>query len=75
MTERSWPELGEELARKSLDTLLRAIHDLDEGLISCRDLILIVNTITDCTMGLMPREVSEIIYAVRKELEHNRRIP
>lgn len=66
--ERSWPELGEELARKSVDTLHRAVHNFVEGEMSRRDLVVVVNTITDCTMGLIPREVTDLIYRVRQEL-------
>jgi hypothetical protein len=65
----SWPELGEELARKALDTLADALARHEMELITDRELDIVVNTITDTTMGLIPKDVTNTIYAVRKELE------
>jgi hypothetical protein len=67
--EHSWPELGEELARKSLDTLIAAVCKHTDGELNDRELMIVVNTITDTTMGLIPMDVTETIYAVRKGLE------
>jgi hypothetical protein len=66
--ERSWPSLGEELARKALETLHEAAHKNSTGELSDQELVLVVNTITDLTMGLIPKEISNLIYQVRKEL-------
>lgn len=67
--DRSWPELGEELARKALETLQEALHKhLVEGTMSERELRIVVDTITDTTMGLIAKDVTDTIYAVRKGL-------
>jgi hypothetical protein len=67
--KRSWPELQEELSRKALETLQGAMHRFDEGELDKAGLILVVNTIVDTIQGLVPWDVTDTIYAVRKELE------
>ena len=64
-----WPTMQEELSRKSLETLHHYMHAHSEGKLTDKGLILIVNVITDCTMGLVPKDVSDTIYQVRKALE------
>ena len=67
--DSTWPSHSNELARKALDTLHAAIFDYSEGVIGDRELRIIVDTLVDTVMGLVPMEVIETIYAVRKDLE------
>jgi hypothetical protein len=70
--ERSWPELQEELARKALETLQQALHQVDEGELSEDQLLIVVNTLVETIQGLVPWDVTDTIYAVRKAIERER---
>lgn len=64
-----WPELSEELARKSLDVFERAAHHyLVEGDLSGHDLRIVIDTLTDTISGLVDHEVLNTIYDARKDL-------
>lgn len=65
-----WPSHSEELSRKALTVLEKGIHDhLVEGTLTERELRLVVDTLVDTVQGLVPHEVTDTIYRVRKELE------
>lgn len=69
MAERSWPELGEELSRKALETVEQALHaHLVEGDMTDRELRLVVDAVCDTIQGLVPPKAFDVIYAIRKEL-------
>lgn len=65
-----WPEHSEELARKSLETLHRAMYERTEGNIGDGELWIVINTLCDTIQGLVPQEVFDTIYGVRKELRN-----
>lgn len=67
--ERSWPELGEELARKSLELLESRVSAFDRKRITRRELWLVADALSDVTQGLVPKEAWEAIYAVRQSLK------
>lgn len=64
-----WPELGEELARKSLEVLQDRVFEFENGTISKDTLIVAVNTLVSAIIGLAPMEVVDLIYEVRKKVE------
>jgi len=64
---KSWPELGEELARKSLDILHDRVWQFQQGKINKDHLRMVVDTLYDATSGLIDWDVSRLIYSVRKE--------
>lgn len=65
-----WPELQEELSRKALEVLNKRVHEhLVEAKLSERELRLVVDSVYDTISGLVPWDVAEIVYAVRKDLE------
>jgi hypothetical protein len=65
-----WPEHSEELARKSLETLERAIYERTEGQISDEELLIVAQTLTATVQGLVPQNVFDTIYAFEKDLGH-----
>ena len=66
-----WPEHSEELARKSLETLQRAVHrNMVEHTLTDEELRLVADTLVDTVIGLVPMEVTNVIYDVRKGLHH-----
>jgi hypothetical protein len=68
--ESDWPAHSEELSRKALTVLEGAIHNhLVEGTLTERELRLVVDTLVDTVQGLVPHDVTDTIYAVRKDLE------
>lgn len=65
-----WPSHSEELSRKALTTLEKGIYDhLVEGTLTERELRLVVDTLVDTVQGLVPNDVTDTIYRVRKEME------
>lgn len=69
-----WPELGAELARKSLDHFLDQARKNAEGILSDVALYLVADTIITITQGLMPAEDWQVIYAAREDLKLKLRI-
>jgi hypothetical protein len=69
MSNSEWATHSEELSRKALNTLEQALHDFSEGDLTAQQVILIVNTLDSTIRGLVPNEVVETIYQVRKALE------
>ena len=66
---KEWPELQEELARKALEVLDQRVHQhLVEAKLTERELRLVVDSVYDTISGLVPWEVSNLVYAVRKDL-------
>jgi hypothetical protein len=65
MSEQSWPELGAELGRKSLETVDRFLHLYNEGKLSERELWIVCDAVYDCMSGLAPWEDAKVIYAIR----------
>lgn len=64
-----WPDLSEELARKSLDVFERALHKhLVDHELSSNELRIVVDTLTDTISGLVTGDVLDTIYGARKEL-------
>lgn len=68
MTERSWPEMGEELGRKALEGLDRRIAQHAHGTISDRELWLAVDSLYDAITGLVDWDVANVLYQVRQSL-------
>lgn len=65
-----WPELQEELARKALEVLGQRVHQhFIEATLSKRELRLVVDSIYDTISGLVPWEVANLVYDVRKDLK------
>lgn len=69
MTTSAWPEIAEELGRKSITTLSNYINQYNQGMLSDKELVLVVNVLMDAVQGLAPDEVTEVIYKVRKDIE------
>lgn len=65
MTE--WPELQQELGRKSLDQIDKWSRNFAKGKITARELYLISTALYDATSGLMKLNDSEVIAAVNAE--------
>lgn len=65
-----WPEMQEELARKALEVLDQRVHQhLVEATLSERELRLVVDSIYDTISGLVPWDVANLVYGVRKDLD------
>jgi len=70
--ESFWADIQKELGRKSLEVLHQAVHDHEEGTLTDRELVLIINTLFDTISGLAPQEITDVVYSVRKELEREK---
>ena len=69
MSPSDWPEHSQELSRKALETLERAIHkNVVEHTMSDDELWLVADTLVDTVMGLVPADVTDAIYGVRQRL-------
>jgi len=65
-----WATCSDELSRKALDVFGNAVYDhLVEGALTKKEMRLVVDTLTDCISGLVPKDVLDTIYGARKELE------
>lgn len=74
MPERTWPELSEELSRKALTVMDDAIHrHLVDGDLTRRELRLVTDAVVDCISGLVPTDVLNAVYSVRKDLDLDER--
>jgi hypothetical protein len=56
-----------ELQRKSLEALDRLVGLGDRGAIGRKTLFVATDALYDAVVGLVDREVSDVIYAVRQE--------
>lgn len=65
----SWPELGEELARKGMTVLQDRFFAYTEGKLSRREIYLVLDTIHSMMHGLAPDEASEEIYDMRQKIK------
>lgn len=64
-----WPELSDELARKAIETTHALVHKhLVEAEIDEKQLRVAVDAIYDIVSGLVPWDIANMIYAVRKDL-------
>lgn len=65
---RTWPELGEELAFKALDTVQTRLWEHSQGLIDTAALKACLASIHDTIVGLTSMDVPDVIVSIRKEL-------
>lgn len=68
--ERSWPELGEELARKSLEHVESRFKAFQAGRLSRREMFLIADALHDAMHGLAPADATDAVYAVRQSIKN-----
>lgn len=64
-----WPSFAEELGRKSLEVLEKWTKKFEAGEISRREVFILVDGLYDTTSGLIPRDVSDLIANVHKEIK------
>lgn len=69
MSEKTWPELGQELARKAVEVLHDRLFKHSDGQISTATMFEIADALYDSVAGLVDWEVADMIYAVRNELK------
>lgn len=68
-TDTEWPTHSQELSRKALETLERAVHkNVVEQTMTDDELWLVADTLVDTVQGLVPADVTDTIYGVRKGL-------
>lgn len=63
-----WEDIKSEIARKTTEAFADATYKASAGEITERELRLIVDALYDATVGLAPRDVSDMLYAARAEL-------
>lgn len=66
--EREWPSFASELGRKTSEVVERWMRAYDAGKLTFREFYLIVNAAYDTTSGLVPRDVSDMLARLEKEL-------
>jgi hypothetical protein len=64
----NWPSFAEELGRKSTDVIEKWMKAYDTGRISLKEFYLIAVSLYDSTSGLVPKEISELLANIEKEL-------
>ncbi|SER27930.1 hypothetical protein SAMN05216548_11477 [Faunimonas pinastri] len=69
----SWEDIQGELSRKVVEALAERVHQHEQGKITDRELYLVVNSLFDTVSGLVPWDLTDTIYNVRKELLNARK--
>lgn len=71
----SWPTFAEEIGRKTTEILEKRMKQYEEDKITLRELFLLVNDLYDATSGLAPRDVSDMLADIHRDLkvEHIRK--
>lgn len=68
MDADNWPSFAEELGRKSASVIERWMKLYDAGRLTLKEFYLIVNAVYDTTSGLAPRDISDMLARIEKEL-------
>jgi hypothetical protein len=70
----NWPGFAEELGRKiTNDVVARWMPQYEAGKITLREFYLMINAVYDSTSGLAPRETSDLLANIEKELRDEAR--
>lgn len=69
VSESSWPELQEELTRKTVETMSEIAHKHSLGELTDAEVIASVNAVFDVTSGLIPWDVADLLYKIRQDIE------
>jgi hypothetical protein len=64
----SWPELGEELARKAMERISNDVGRYQDGELQAGRVYITADVLADVTQGLIDNETWQTIYAVRQEM-------
>jgi len=72
LPESSWPELGEELARKGVEELHKRFFLYAHGKLSRREMFLVADTIHSMMQGLAPAAETEQVYAIRQDIKEGK---
>jgi hypothetical protein len=65
-----WPSLGAELGRKTSEVIDKWMAAYDAGRITLKEFYLIVVSVYDSTSGLAPRDISDLLANIEKELRN-----
>lgn len=63
-----WPGFAAELGRKTTEQLTKWNGAYDAGKISKREFYIMVSALYDATMGLIPKDVSDLMADIHKDL-------
>ena len=63
-----WPEHHQELGRKTMETLDRWVELFNRGVITKRELYILVGALYHATAGLMEKDFSDILANLHAEL-------
>ncbi|MBO6511716.1 MAG: hypothetical protein JJ979_25080 [Roseibium sp.] len=69
MSNKTWPELGEELARKAFDLATAKVAELERGEISQEQAFASIDAAYEICLGIIPMPDADLIYEIRKELQ------
>lgn len=64
----NWPTYAETLGRKTTETLDHWVGKRQKNIISARELFLVVSALYTTTTGIVPRDVTDLLVALDKEL-------
>lgn len=64
----NWPEFAEELGRKISVEVEKWTRAYEAGRISTLTFLLLISTLYDATSGLAPKEISNLLADLHKEL-------
>ena len=67
-TRNEWQEYADILGRKTTETIDHWVSKREAGIISARELYLIVTALYTTTSGIVPRDVTELLVALDKEI-------
>lgn len=65
---KEWPSFADELGRKTSEVLAKWTTAYDAGKITIKEYYLVIVSLYDSTSGLMPRELSDLLANIEKEL-------
>lgn len=66
-----WPGFADELGRKMSEVLDKWSGAYDRGRITLKEYYLVVVSLYDSTSGLAPREISDLLAHIEKELRND----
>lgn len=72
MATDEWPSYASELGRKTTEQIEKWSNAYDAGKITKREYFIVISTLYDATIGLNPKDISDLMADIHKELRGQR---
>ena len=66
----NWPSFADELGRKTSAALERWTRNYELEKVTLKEFFIAVTALYDATSGLVPKEVSDLLADIEKDLRH-----